>query len=187
MPRSVHRLVVGDMPRPYRLQRCAQDGTLKEERRFGTLEALASAAFSEIAGRLPLEAPCLAADDLSAWQAFSPAGRWMALEPLVAYGKRLWLAFWHERRFGPGFMRDYTYRAGPVPRVRRLRGGPTLRHARTQQARREGAFWLAQECEVPVRPKRSANALPDSWDDYAQRQRDRSWKAQRKGRKSWDR
>lgn len=167
----------------YRLQRCSQDGTVLYERQYTSLEDLACGAWSVTAPDFP-DDRCPAD---AQWQALTPKGRVLALAPLSAYGKRLWLAYWHERRFGPGFMRAYTFRSGPVPRVRRLRGGPPLRHARTQQARREGAFWLAEEREVPVRSKRSAKALPDSWDDYARRQRDRCWKSQRKGRKSWDR
>lgn len=165
---------------PYNLQRCAADGSVLYERWYASLQDLACAVW-------PVMEPDF--DDCQAdaqWHALTPKGRELSLAPLVTYGKRLWLENWHERRFGPGFWREYTFRSGPVPRVRCLRGGPSLRHVRTQQARREADFWLAEEGEIPVRAKRAAKALPDSWDDFA-KPTDRSWKSQRKGRKSWDR
>lgn len=166
----------------YCLQRCASDGTVLWEQKFSTLEDLACSIYSVTTNESPDERD----QDEGHWHAVTPKGQWLAVAPLAAYGQRLWFAFWQERRFGPGFWRAYTFRAGPVPRIRCRRGGPTRRYAHTQQARREADFWLPEEGEMPVRAKRAAKALPTSWDDFPN-QTERSWKSQRKGRKSWDR
>lgn len=69
---------------------------------------------------------------------------------------------------------------GPVPGVRRRRGGHYFRHPKTQQERR-WAEPLPEYDEPAPRPKRNAAALPSSWDDYAVADRqDRSWKRYRR-------
>lgn len=65
---------------------------------------------------------------------------------------------------------------GPVPGIRRRRGGHYFRHPKTTRERR-WAEPMPEYDEPAPRAKRSAANLPNSWDDYAIADRqDRSWK-----------
>lgn len=76
---------------------------------------------------------------------------------------------------------------GPVPRVRKFRGGNGhYRKMSTTPERRLNALVLDEEGEVACRAARQGHNLPSSWDDFG-RHKERIWKSQHRGRKSWDR
>lgn len=111
------------------------------------------------------------------------AGKQLNLDEILAWFNRQRQAQWSGlRRGGP-----YEYRRGPVGGTRCSRGGGGfMRHMRTTAERRLNALVLKDEGEVPARVARTGHNLPNSWDDY-RRHQERCWKAQHKGRKSWDR
>lgn len=69
---------------------------------------------------------------------------------------------------------------GPVPNVRKSRGGGGyFRRMKTMAARRQAQH--VSDDEPRVRAARSANVLPNSWDDYRNSSRDNdNWKRYRK-------
>jgi len=71
---------------------------------------------------------------------------------------------------------------GPVPGVHKASAGRHyFRRPHTGNERRQAALVLKEEGEVAPRPARSANGLPDAWDDYhISAREDRSWKRHRK-------
>jgi len=76
---------------------------------------------------------------------------------------------------------------GPVPGVhKRPASSGYFRRVGTHTERRLNALVLREEGEVASRPARQGYNLPSSWDDV-HRDRQTGWKAQHKGRKSWDR
>jgi len=76
---------------------------------------------------------------------------------------------------------------GPIPWTRKLRGGSGwFRGIQTSQEIRLNALVLVDEGEIPVRAARNQKNLPTKWEDFPYILQ-RSWKAQRKGRKQWDR
>jgi hypothetical protein len=76
---------------------------------------------------------------------------------------------------------------GPIPHVRKSRGGfGWFRNIRTTQEIRLNTSVHAEEGEIPVRAARNKRNLPTAWEDII-RTPQRSWKAQRKARKQWDR
>lgn len=76
---------------------------------------------------------------------------------------------------------------GPVPGIHKARGGSGwLRSIQTTQENRLNALVLPDEGEIAVRAARNQKNLPTAWDDFL-RNPQRSWKAQRKGRRQWAR
>lgn len=76
---------------------------------------------------------------------------------------------------------------GPVPRIRKSRGGfGWFRGIQTSQEIKLNALVLLDEGEIPVRAARNSRNLPTTLEDFL-RDTQRSWKAQRKGRKQWAR
>lgn len=114
-------------------------------------------------------------------KALSPRGKEMSMAELVAWGAAVSRARspWCEQ---PGYVR----RRGPVHGIHKWGGGPSNRASRTQQERRDNACVLVEEGEVRARAVRGGSHVPDSWDEKP-RCRERNWKSQHKGRKSWDR
>lgn len=71
---------------------------------------------------------------------------------------------------------------GPVPGVRRPRGGNYFRHPKTTNERR-WATPVLEDGEPAPRAARNSHHLPNSWDDYQRASReDRNWKRFRKTR-----
>lgn len=70
---------------------------------------------------------------------------------------------------------------GPVPGVHRWRKGRFWRRPRTMSELRQVSLVLKEEGEVPPRPSRSVNHLPNAWDDLPISSRhDKNWKRHRK-------
>ena len=114
--------------------------------------------------------------------ALSTNGKILALDELVAYGRRLYREGRQRRRTPDA---GYVRRKGPVSGIRCFRGGHRqFRHFSTTPERRLNNLVVVEDNEVAARLARLN--LPNSYDDFA-RTRERSWKAQRKGRKAWDR
>lgn len=113
--------------------------------------------------------------------AFTPRGKPLSIVELVAWGGRL---AWD--RYVLDKLSTYTRRQGPVRGIRKWRGGSSSRPHQVQSERRSNAFVLVEEGEVAARVPRCGFNLPDSWDGR-RRVNQRCWKAQHKGRKSWDR
>jgi hypothetical protein len=152
------------------------------EHRFKTLEDLAKAAAeaapkveSNRRGWFPLERQAVRQ------KALSPKGKVLALDELVAWGRRLsWEQYlrWTQKKF--------EFRRGSVPGVRTWRGGRSTRPHRVHAERRDNAFVLWEDGEIPARAVRRGGYLPNCWDGRW-RSTHRSWKSQHKGGKSWDR
>ncbi len=119
-------------------------------------------------------------------QAYTANGKPLNVEELAAYGATLYRAYRHYRFTGPEW-RGYRFRTGSVPGVGRRRGGSYFRHMHTTQERRLSVHVVYEDGEVACRPSRNFRNLPNAWDDYSRGTTRRSWKTQRKGRKSWDR
>jgi len=176
-------ITTGAQVPPYKLVTYNRYREVLHERSFKTKEELAAAAYSnswyirenqrgwdyEFSNRVVNQ------------KAFSPNGKLINVAELVAWATRLS----HEARWNRP-SNAYVFRRGSVPGIRGWGGGPGTRPYRVQAERRLNAFVLAEEGEVPARACRQGFCLPDSWDGRP-RTRDRSWKAQHKGRKSWDR
>lgn len=114
--------------------------------------------------------------------AVSPRGKLLALDEVAAYGQRL-----RQETIATRLYPGYTRRQGPVHGVRCRRGSwKCFRQIGTQGSLRQAALVLHEEGEVPPRARRNAANLPTAWDDL-RREVEHSWKAQHKGRKSWDR
>lgn len=76
---------------------------------------------------------------------------------------------------------------GPVWNIRKSRGGSGwFRGIQTSQEIRLNELVLVSDGEIPVRAARSKRNLPTAWEDFL-RSPQRSWKAQRKARKQWQR
>lgn len=86
--------------------------------------------------------------------------------------------------FSKGMLKHYRRRSGPVPFVSRSRGYRFYRPLHTTAERRLNAAVADEYGDGLVRPARLN--LPSTWDDRV-RHIERGWKAQHKGRKSWDR
>lgn len=73
---------------------------------------------------------------------------------------------------------------GPVPGVHKPSAGRHyFRRPQSANERRQAGLVLVEEGEVAPRPARSANSLPDAYDDYGIAAReDRSWKRNRNTR-----
>lgn len=70
---------------------------------------------------------------------------------------------------------------GPVPGVHRWRKGHYWRRPQTMMERRQAGLVLKEEGEVPPRPSRRDNYLPNAWDDLPISSRYvKSWKRHRK-------
>jgi len=174
--------LTGAAVRPYKLVSFNRYSVALRTEWFNTLDDLAYAAF---------RASWYLQDNASKWfvsetyaveqLAFTPRGKPISLAELVAWGRRL---AWHRhlsRRFS-----GYVRRCGPVEGIRKWRGGSSSRPCRVQNERRSNDCVLRDEGEVAARASRCGFHLPDSWDGRS-RTVQRCWKAQHKGRKSWDR
>ena len=98
---------------------------------------------------------------------------------LYRRGENLWKTRkrWWTRRFG-----DWNGE-GPVPGVRKRRGSRRCcRHPKTTAEMR--LSFIEDDIAAP-RPERKAKNLMSAWDDIFVR-RERNWKSQHKGLKSWD-
>lgn len=101
------------------------------------------------------------------------------LECKETYFSSLW-----ERRAEKGYVRRST----PVPYTAKMRGGGYHRHVKTRAEFRDNhaVQMLEEGGNRLVRPSRRQANLPSTWDDVG-RCPDNGWKAQRKGKKNWDR
>jgi len=124
-------------------------------------------------------------------QAYGPRGETFDTCELFVWGRRLNC---DARPAGAYFQRPrapvagYVRRQGPVPGVHKLHSYRWHRAPRTMNERRLNASSCRQheEVEPTSRPGRNGYALPSDRDDI-HRGAERTWKAQRKGRKAWDR
>lgn len=102
-------------------------------------------------------------------------GRNRELTPLVVQSARL-------KRATP--LRGYIRRQTPVPYVGGPKKGPSVRNVRIFRTQRLAGLVMSDEGEVAGRF--TARFFEDTW-DLRPRHKERSWKRQCKGRKSWDR
>jgi hypothetical protein len=116
-------------------------------------------------------------------EAFAPAGRRLRLLGLIGAGMADLRRQQLQQRLGR-WLKGWSGQ-GPVPGTGRGRRRGTWRHFRTAQERRHAAHVMHEEGEVGPRASRDT-VLPEVWDDLY-RPRPRCWKAQHRGRKSWDR
>lgn len=126
-------------------------------------------------------------DEWTTYEAFSPNGRSLKIAAILARGNAL------ENTDGSGlsYRLRHGYRHycgyGPVPGIRKSRGGSGyMRRIQTTAEKRLNVLVLEEEGEVPARAARCGRNLPSAWDDFM-RYNENCWKAQTKGRKSWDR
>lgn len=106
-------------------------------------------------------------------------GRWLNTLEMLHCGARL-SALWNSYEYH----NSDRFRQGSVRGIRKWRGGSGYyRRMRTMAERRQNLGVVSDEGPALVRPTR--NNLPNNWDDYG-RTRDRNWKAQHRGHKSWD-
>jgi hypothetical protein len=178
----MHTIVPDASARPYVLIGLNYMWQPVSEHRFKTLEDLVKAAAdaapaveSNRRSWFPLERQAVRQ------KAIGPRGKVLALDELVAWGRRLsreQCLFWRAKKF--------EFRRGSVPGVRTWRGGSSTRPHRVQAERRDNALVLWEDGEVPARAVRRGGYLPDDWDNR-RRIIQKSWKSQRRGRKSWDR
>lgn len=171
--------------RTWRLVELNRNGAELRVTRHASLDALARAARKRSGSLFTASwyRPATG-EDLMALLPLSPNGKVLALDELLAYASRLVHEEWFGRqRRSVGYRR----RQGPVHGIRKWRGGGgSMRRPGTTAERRLNAFVLHEDGEVGCRPARRESCLPNAWDDYL-RHKERSWKAQHKGRKSWDR
>lgn len=124
-------------------------------------------------------------EDWTTFEVHGPSGRLLNVLGVMALGEARELAehrslYWRGRNDYCGW--------GPVPGIRKYRGGGGRYHRRfsTMNERRAGDLVIAEEGEIAPRASRRGTNLPNPWDDYC-RIKERNWKSQTKGRKSWDR
>lgn len=124
-------------------------------------------------------------EDWTTFEVHGPSGRLLKVLGVMALGEASELAEYRSRYWCAH--REYCG-WGPVPGVRKYRGGGGryLRRFSTMNERRAGDLVLEEEGEVGPRASRRGRNLPNPWDDYC-RIKERNWKSQGKGRKSWDR
>lgn len=116
-----------------------------------------------------------------AQRAFTPTGKPVAIDELVAWGGRLaWDQYVQYK------LSTFTLHQGPVQGIHKWRGGSRSRPHQVQGERRANALVLGEDGEVPARATRYGFNLPDSRDGR-RRINQRCWKSQHKGRKSWER
>lgn len=159
---------------------------------FPTLSALAKAAWTLVAKRTHASTSssteALPGDPLSAR---GPRGETFNINELIAWGLRL-KRFEHLQTTSPNQKRypapAYGRRQGPVAGVHKGRGYVDwFRAPKTMNERRFNAVVICGERDVVmVRSSRRSTNLPSERDDML-RCMQRCWKAQTKGRKSWDR
>lgn len=119
-------------------------------------------------------------------EAYGPRGRTMDMEVLLSQGRAILEAERFARRYARWHKQPYSGQ-GPVPGVSNTRGrGRWRRRIHTRTELRLNALVVHEEGEVSARASRCGTNLPDTRDGYA-RDPQRSWKAQGKGRKAWDR
>jgi hypothetical protein len=110
---------------------------------------------------------------------FSSSGKSFDVLELYRWGRNQVAA----RRYG---WQNETWNGnGPVPYIHKRRGGRHhYRRMATQSDRRLNQV-IRDEGEPAIRASRNAFNLPNAWDDF-KLYRERNWKSQHKGRKSWD-
>lgn len=119
------------------------------------------------------------------YQVYSRNGKAMNIQQIIAAANNLY----SKSRGYYGYGRRFSFwnGEGPVPGISKMRGGGGyMRSLRTQSERSLNGLVVKEEGEVPARAARSGRNLPSSWDDFL-RDRQKCWKEQRRGRKSWDR
>lgn len=124
-------------------------------------------------------------------QAYGPRAEPLDVEELVSWGRRLSrqsrpVADYFRRQREP--VAGYVRRCGPVPGVHKLHSYRWHRSPQTMNERRMNApSCRANDAQEPAaRPGRYGYSLVSDRDDIC-RSSERSWKAQHKGRKAWDR
>lgn len=124
-------------------------------------------------------------EEWTTFEAFSPNGHPLKIKAVVAMGDAMEQAEGSRLSYRVRHCnRDYCG-YGPVPGIRKLRGGNGyMRRIRTTAERRLNELVLKEEGEVAPRGARCG--VPNSWDDFI-RHKENCWKSQTKGRKSWDR
>lgn len=117
------------------------------------------------------------------YEAFGPKGRPLPIDKVLnSYDLKEHFS-WRKK----GAIAHGDRGHGPVPHISKMRGGPgCLRYIQTTQEIRLNALVLPDEGEIPVRAARNPKNVPTAWDDFM-RDPQRSWKAQRKGRRQWAR
>lgn len=99
--------------------------------------------------------------------------------PLVQAKRNRWRLFtkWGMR----GWSLDTWNGEGPVPGIRKCRGGYRSYRAISHINERRAAQPMYEEGEVAPRGARNVHNLPDPWNDYVRQDtRNRGWKQQRK-------
>lgn len=190
--RTGSRLDIGLSPYSYTLVEFMGSHGRSRHTSFPTLQALAVGVFAAAsAANAARHWP----DSIAAsWprhhlQAFDAAGKTFDTCELASWGKRLAYEgrsvsryFLLRRAPVPGYRR----RAGPVPGVHKLHAYCWHRAPKTMNERRSNEVsYQRDEGEPLCRPRRTGYALPSDRDDLP-RCVERCWKAQHKGRKSWD-
>lgn len=177
-----HSIASDARVRPYELAEYDREGRLVRRTEYASQEALAAAAW-HLSHEIQRNAQrwFVDPDRIVRLVATNARGKSLNVDELVAWRANTWHRDWMRLRYGA-----CKFRCEPVPGTGGWRGGPSSRPSRTQQERRNGVFWLAQDGEPPARAVRRSGYLPDSWDEMP-RFTQRSWKRQHKGRKSWDR
>lgn len=118
-------------------------------------------------------------------EAYGPRGRAMDMEVLLSQGRALLEAERFARRYSRRHKQAYNGE-GPVPGISNKRAPRWCRRIHSRTELRLNALVLIEDGEVSARASRCGTNLPDTRDGYA-RDQQRSWKAQGKGRKAWDR
>jgi len=170
--------------RPYRLVTFNRHGHMLSEESYSSLADLAYAAHRKSWSVEPTATNWFGSSSQAVMQqAYGPRGALISMTELQAFGRRvssIKMPRWWQTPAG------YVRRNGPVPGIRKWRGGSYFQSVQSQNERRTNCGVFEEEGEVPARASRRWTNLPDSWDDK-QRNRERCWKAQHKGCKSWDR
>lgn len=151
------------------------------ESRYATLEELAKAASWSAyevernrSSWMPLESEAVR------HKALNPRGKLLAINELVAWGRRLRTASYRSR------YDNFEFRVGSVSGIRKWRGGSHTKNHQVQNERRGTALVVREDGEVSARAVRLDSYLPDSWGGR-RRIVQHCWKSQHKGIKSWDR
>ncbi|MDM0118022.1 hypothetical protein QTI66_38740 [Variovorax sp. J22R133] len=118
-------------------------------------------------------------------EAFGERGQPLAIAGLMERSRALQTLARAERRRIRSGLTIYSG-FGPVPGVHRKRGGHWIRQIATMSERRSNGLVVIEDGEHGARRARMGRQLPSSWEDIGKCTQ-RSWKAQFKGRKAWDR
>lgn len=177
--------IASGISRPYRLVTLNRYGHLLSEETYSSLADLAYAAHCKSWTVEQSATNWFGSPNRAVMQkAYGPRGGEISTTELAAFGRRVSASKMPRWWSAPA---GYVRRSGrPVPGIRKWRGGSYFQSVQSQNERRTNCAVFEEEGEVPARASRRWTNLPDSWDDK-QRHRERCWKAQHKGCKSWDR